>query len=181
MKTSIFTKTITAAAAGLCLCSCSTTLTPAERESIRSATAKVLPHGTQVDVATAARTIQISAHLLEGHSADEQNPYVRGDYGDHSSLTRLVRYRCALILQSVGRDASIPTTAASIVVNERHGVRQFVVGGGSLGDEAMTLYSVEIPVQVLRSNTKIEAITSSMKVLSNIIPEISFSSVTVSR
>ena len=72
------------------LSGCSTLqISPEQRESIRVAAAKVLPPGANVSVAARAQDVVIAAHLLEGHSAGETSPYVRGDYETHDKLTRM--------------------------------------------------------------------------------------------
>ena len=158
------------------------TLTPQERESIRTAAAKVLPSGAEVSVDTHSRFLSkpdlvISAHLLEGHSADEKSPYVRGDYGTHEKLTRLVRFRSAKIVKSVLTDTALPNVGG-IVVGACHGVRQSHVGQPFSGaDVAMTLYIVRFvlePTGVQSSELSEEQIIDRFRVTRNIIPSLTF-------
>lgn len=157
-------------------------LTPQERESIRSAAAEALPQGVEVAVETQNRflskpDIVISAHLLEGHSADEASPYVKGDYGTHEKLTRLVRLRSAKIVKSVMACSKLPNVG-SIVVNARHGVRQAYVGRPSSGtDAAMTIYAVRFGLDAAEKETAVlteEQIMQRFHVIRNIIPGLTF-------
>lgn len=167
--------------------SCTTVqLTTHEKDSIRSAVAKVLPRGANISVHTQGRFLSkpdlvISAHLLEGHSADESSPYVRGDYGTHERLTRLVRYRSAKVIKSILAEGTLPDVGG-IVVNTRHGVRQSYIGQpSSSSDVAMTLYTVRYPVQspniMQSSNSSEKEIMEMFIVMRNVIPTLTFSTV----
>lgn len=163
----------------MCLVGCaSVSLSPQERESIRSAAAKVLPQGAGVTVETQSRDLVISAHLLEGHSADEESPYVRGDYGTHEKLTRLVRLRSARIIKSVLAEATLPANVDAIVVNACHGVRQSYFGQPFFGtDVAMTLYTARFilePAAAQTAGLTEEQIMGRFQVTQNIIPSLSF-------
>ncbi len=150
---------------------------------MEDAARKVLPQGAKVEVTTVSRypkkpEFVIAAHLLEGHSADETSPYVRGDYGTHEKLTRLVQFRCAKILKSVGTDA-LPSNDSDIVISGRHGVRQSYIGQPFSGtDVAMTIYEITIPVADIKKNdvSKMdeESIMKLWNVRKNIIPSLSF-------
>lgn len=161
-------------------------MTPKQVEEIRSAVARVLPREANVEVTQkshflAKPSLIVSAHLLEGHSPDETNPYVRGDYSTQEKLTRLVRYRSAKIIKSVVSSAQIPDVS-KIVIQARHGVSQFYYGipfGGN--DVAMTIYVVSISIKDLRDRdySKIDEkeIMLMWKVNRDIIPSLHFQSV----
>jgi hypothetical protein len=107
-------------------------LTPAQIEDLRSAVLQVLPSNAQVEIAEAhdlltRPSLVISAHLLEGHSPDEESPYVRGDYGTKEKLERLVKFRCARILKSIARPILRAPAIDEITILARHGVREFVL------------------------------------------------------
>lgn len=156
-------------------------------DGIRRAAEAVLPAGADVKVSTRNRgrstaDVVISAHLLEGHSEDEKSPYVRGDYGTHEKLTRLVRYRCARILRSIAAQEQIPP-AEHLVIRARHGVRvtRSSAGGApiSLGaDEAMTLYQVKTSIEEMRApgwrDLTEEDVMQRWKLEQNIIPSLEF-------
>ncbi len=152
-------------------------------KAIEEATKRALPKEARVEVTSVSRFPQkpqflISAHLLEGHSADETSPYVRGDYGTHEKLTRLVRYRCAKILLSIVTGAKLPD-ASEISIAARHGVRQtYSLSAFSGTDTALTIYQISIPVSKIRehewSKIKLEEIMELWTVSKNIIPELQF-------
>lgn len=178
-----FVKCMVAVLAMAFLAGCaSVSLTPQERDSIRSAAAGVLPLGTEVAVDTQSHFLSkpdlvISAHLLKGHSADENSPYVRGDYGTHEKLTRLVRLRSAKIVRAVIAEGTLPKVGG-IVVNACHGVRQSYIGQPSSGtDVAMTIYTVRFvlePEGKQISEFTEEQIMDRFQVMRNIIPSLSF-------
>jgi hypothetical protein len=152
-------------------------------KDIEDATRKVLPAEAKVEVASVSRyphkaDFVISAHLLEGRSADDTSPYVRGDYGTHEKLTRLVRYRCAKILKSVFTSANLPD-AGKIIIEARHGVRQTYLGvqfGGT--DVAMTIYQISISLEKAKiQNWSLMTEKDIMEIWStdkNIIPSLRF-------
>jgi len=150
---------------------------------MEEAARRVLPTGTKVEVKTVRGLPKkpqflIAAHLLEGHSADETSPYVRGDYGTHEKLTRLVQFRCAKILKSVAADA-LPSNASDIAISTRHGVRESYVGQPFSGtDVAMTIYEITISVADVKKNEMgkmdEELIMKLWNVRKNIIPSLSF-------
>lgn len=156
-------------------------LRPEQIEDIKTAAAKVLPPEAKVEVTTKSRFLSkpdlvISAHLLEGHSADDNNPYVRGDYGTHDKLTRLVRHRCARVIKSVVKETQL-NSFSKIIVQGCHGVRQYYSSipiGGT--DVAMNIYIVSIPLQMLdkeyMSKIDEDKIMSLWSVEKNIIPEL---------
>ena len=161
-------------------------ITQEQVEGIRSAAAKVLPPEAKVEVTTKSRFLAkpvliISAHLLEGHSPDETSPYVRGDYGTHEKLTRLIRYRSAKILKSVVAESQIPDVS-KITIQARHGVRQIYYGSNSGGgDVAMTIYVVSISINDVRNKNLLtiteKEIMALWKVDKNIIPSLHFQAV----
>ncbi len=60
--------------------------------NIEIATKKVLPEEVNIEVTTISQfhdepEFVITGHLLKGHSADDSDPYVRGDYGTREKLT----------------------------------------------------------------------------------------------
>jgi len=155
-------------------------------QGVKEAAQKVLPKEVSVDVTSVSRfprkpEVCISAHLLEGHSADERSPYVRGNYGTHEKLTRLVRYRCAKIVKSVATAAKLPD-ASEITIQCRHGVRQFYVGVVS-GDTdiAMTIYQVSMAIEEITkhdwSSVHEEDIMEYWEVDTDIIPLLHFKAV----
>lgn len=159
---------------------------PEQLQDIRAAAAKVLPAEAKVEVSTKARflakpDVVISAHLLEGHSADEASPYVRGDYATHEKLARLVRYRCAKVLKSVFVGTNL-SDAGRIIIEARHGVRQ-VAGGALFGgtDVAMTIYQISVPVEEAGkqnwSQLAEDKIMQLWSVDRNIIPSLHFQTV----
>ncbi|MEI6692202.1 MAG: hypothetical protein WCL43_05730 [Chlorobium sp.] len=137
-------------------CTSSVQVSKAQLEGVRQAAEKVLPYGAQVSVSVTHSDIVIAAHLLEGHSADENSPYVVGDYGTHDKLERLVRFRCAKILKSLVSEAQVVPDVKNFVIEARHGVRVTRVYGnaaatpGSGIDEAMTIYIVKMPASQLK-------------------------------
>ncbi len=172
---------------GMMLAGCATVqLTPPQKESIRQAAQKVLPQEVVVEVDTQARFLSkadlvIAAHLLEGHSADETSPYVRGDYGTHEKLTRLVRLRSAKVIRSVLANAQLPDVGG-ILVHTKHGVRQSYVGQPfSDRDVAMTLYTVRFGVTIVGGKASAvpteDEIIQQLTVQKNIIPSLSFRTV----
>lgn len=154
-----------------------------EIHDLEEATKKVLPEGATVEVTTISRYPQepefvIAAHLLEGHAEDESSPYVRGDYGTHEKLTRLVQFRCAKILKSIAKNAAL-SNGPVLVIRGRHGVRQSSFPGGLGGsDTAMTIYEVGVPVSTLREKNvqsmDDELVMRLWEVRSDIIPELHF-------
>jgi len=161
-----------------------------EIERIQSAAAKVLPEEANVEVALdlsvlVEPTLIISAHLLEGHSPDEDSPYVRGDYTTREKLTRLVRYRSAKILKSVINEA-LPPDIKRVKIQARHGVRQYsyVISPALKGtDIAMTIYVVNISINDVK-NIDWSKITEGdimqlWKVEGNIIPNLVFSQTSI--
>lgn len=149
-----------------------------ELRNIEEATRKVLPKGASVEVTTLSRypkepEFVIAAHLLEGHSTNEENSSIRGDYGTHEKLTRLVQLRCVKIIKSVAKNA-MPSNKSVLVVRSRHGVRERKSGR----DVATTIYEVSIPTSVLRdieiSSMDIESVIKLWKVQSDIIPTLEF-------
>ncbi|MDH4241620.1 MAG: hypothetical protein OEW48_18840 [Phycisphaerae bacterium] len=165
---------------GVMMAGCTTVnLTPEQKESIRQAAQKVLPQGSEVSVDTQGQDVVIAAHLLEGHSSDERSPYVRGDYGTHEKLTRLVRFRSARVIRSVLQDAQL-TGVGGILIHTRHGVRQSYVGQSFSGtDVAMTLYTVRFAITDGANGAPVipteDAIIQQFTVKKNIIPSLSFS------
>ncbi|MGB8952030.1 MAG: outer membrane protein assembly factor BamD [Candidatus Aminicenantales bacterium] len=155
------------------------------KEQIRQielATKKALPAGAKVEVTSVSRFPQkpqfnIAAHLLEGHSADEKSPYVRGDYGTHEKLIRLVQLRCARILKSIATKAQYPE-GSEIVICARHGVRQSYFGAIGGADVAMTIYEIAVPIETLKTKSlasmKLEDIIKLWVVNKNIIPSLQF-------
>lgn len=154
-----------------------------ELEDMKKSVRRALPKGTKFDVTSVSQFPQkpafvIQAHLLEGHSADESNPYVRGDYGDHERLTRLIRLRCSKIIQSIAQ-SKLPD-ASKITIEARHGVRESYFAGGVGGtDVAMTLYEVSISLEKIKKqdwkNISAEKIMGLWEVDENIIPSLRFS------
>jgi hypothetical protein len=152
-------------------------------KAVENAARSVLPSEAKVEVTSVSRYPQkpdlvISAHLLEGHSADDKSPYVRGDYGTHEKLTRLVRYRCAKVLKSIFMVTNLPD-AGKINIEGRHGVRQSTIGipfGGT--DVAMTIYQISLPLEKARQYNwpKLEEdkIMELWSVDKNIIPSLQF-------
>lgn len=166
----------------LCLSSCSTPkmLTEPERAAIRQSAARALPVGTSVQVNDCAGSrgkldVTVTAHLLEGHSAEEKNPYVRGNYNTHEKLERLVRFRSAQVIKSILADG-ISERIGALIVETRHGVRTRFMGASARQDLATTLYSVRFPVTVetlAMGNAPNSEVASRFELLTNIIPQIS--------
>lgn len=152
-----------------------------EIKEVEEAAKKVLPKEAKVEVTSISQyprkpEFLISAHLLEGHSADETSPYVQGDYGTHEKLTRLVRLRCATILKSVATGAKLPD-ASAITIKARHGVRQSYIDMPLSGtDVAMTIYQISISIDEIKkhdwSSIKEEEIMELWKVDENVIPSL---------
>ena len=167
------------------LAGCATVqITPQQRESIQQAAQKVLPEGAQVTIGTQPRLfsqpdLTIAAHLLEGHASDEQSPYVRGDYGTHEKLTRLVRLRSAKVIKSILDNAQLPDVGG-VLVHTMHGVRQSYAGQPFSGNDVpMTLYTVRFGLSTSASGRahvlSEDDIIRRFKVKRNIIPSLSFS------
>lgn len=151
-------------------------------KDLEKAVTKVLPEGAKVEITTVSQyprkpEFAIKAHLLEGHSADESNPYVRGDYGTHEKLTRLVRYRCAKILKSISEEMKLPD-GDDITISARHGVRQSYYTGVQGTDVSMTIYEISISIKTMMerelSNMSEESIMKLWEVNKNIIPSLQF-------
>jgi outer membrane protein assembly factor BamD (BamD/ComL family) len=149
-------------------------------KQVEEATKSVLPEGVDVEVTSVSQFPQkprllISAHLLEGHSADETNPYVRGPYSTRDKLTRLVRLRCAKILKSVVVQAQLPD-ASEITIQARHGVREVNLATGASSDVAKTLYEVSISLDKIKEHDwttiSLEKVMELWTVDENIIPYI---------
>jgi hypothetical protein len=130
-------------------------MTAEQLNSIRDTVSSSLPSEARVSVTLehkmgSARLV-IWAHLLEGNYADDNSPYVRGDYGTHEKLRKLVMLRCIKIYKVVARRAYIPAELDAVVVRARHGVRQYYGSySNPRGDFAMTLYSVILPAKDVR-------------------------------
>ncbi len=168
-------------------------------KQLDKAVRNVLPSGSEINIRSISRypdkpEFVIWAHLLEGHSADENNPYVRGNYGTHEKLTRLVRYRCAKILKSISEGKIIPDGSSMKIVS-MHGVRQIynpmldrnpnpIVVNQRMNaapvDKAMAIYIITIPIDIMKrsdlSKLSEEKIMSLWDVTTNIIPELQFGS-----
>ena len=158
---------------------------PEQIEQIRSTAAAVLPSETQVEVSTesalfAKPDLVISAHLLEGHEADETSPYIKGDYGTHDKLTNLVRYRCARIIKSVLAEAEIPDVG-KLTIKARHGVRKsyYDMPNISPTNVAMTIYVASLPIDTAHSRNwsqvDIAEVLNCIQTEKNIIPSLTFS------
>lgn len=151
--------------------------------ALEQATLKVLQEGAEVEVDLVSRypdkpEFVISAHLLEGHSADERSPYVLGDYDTHEKLTRLVRLRCAKILKSIAETGIIPD-GSSIIIKARHGVRQTYYPQVNIGtDVGMTIYEINMPIDMFKNHDLYtmneEEIMLLWRVKENIIPQLQF-------
>ena len=150
---------------------------------MEQAVRNALPAGAKVTITPLSRYPQepeyvIAAHLLVGHSADDSSPYVRGVYGTHESLERLIRMRCVRILKSIAEN-SPPARKAQIVIEVRHGVRQSYgpVGFGGT-DVAMTIYEIAVPTSAFKdSNLKLlddEQVMKQWQLRRNIIPSLKF-------
>ena len=159
---------------------------PEQIRDIKEAAEKVLPPNAKVEVSTTQNNffskpdIIISAHLLEGHSADDNNPYVKGDYGTHEKLTRLVRHRCARVIKSVLNETQT-SIFNKIIIQGCNGVRQYNSGvqyGGT--DMAMQIYVVSITISNINNvkllNISEEDIMKMWTVEKNIIPELEIKS-----
>jgi hypothetical protein len=153
-------------------------------KNIEEAARVVLPNEAEVTVKSISRYPQqsdfvISAHLLEGRSTNDANPYVQGDYGTHEKLIRLVRLRCATVLKSVFTRTVLPAKGR-IIIDACHGVRQSTVGDYSRGtDVPMTIYKISLSLGEAKmqqwSKMKVEAIMDLWSVDENIIPSLQFS------
>lgn len=152
-------------------------------KAVEQAARDVLPPEAKVEVTSVSRYPQksdfvISAHLLEGHSTDDNSPYVRGDYGTHEKLTNLIRYRCAKVLKSIFSGTNFPN-AGKIIIKARHGVRQSYFSGGFGGtDIAMTIYEVSISLDRIKeynwAQIQLEKVMELWSVEQNIIPKLQF-------
>lgn len=152
-------------------------------KSVEEAARLVLPPEAKVNVISVSRYPRpadyvISAHLLEGHSTNDANPYVRGDYGTHEKLTRLVRLRCANVLKSVFTRTSLPTEGR-IIIDACHGVRQSTRGGRSSStDVPMTIYKISMDLEKARMQQWLKldekAVMDLWSVDENIIPSLDF-------
>ena len=155
---------------------------------LRDAAKKVLPKEANVQVTSISRfpnrpEFLISAHLLKGHSADETNPYVRGNYGTHEKLTRLIKYRCAKVLKSIAKNVNLHN-ASKIVIQGRHGVRQtplYNPFGGK--DVAMTIYQISISTDEIKKHNwmsiKEKEVVKLWSVDKNIIPRLHFQTIPI--
>lgn len=156
-----------------------------EIERIQAAAAKVLPEEANVEVTLESGlltepTLIISAHLLEGHSHDEESPYVRGDYETHEKLVRLVRYRSAKILKSVINE-DLPPDVKRIKIQARHGVRVYhgpVLPHIRGKDTSMIIYMINVSIDDMKSIDRLRitegAIMQLWGVEKNIIPRLKF-------
>ncbi|MCX6833379.1 MAG: hypothetical protein NT028_14870 [candidate division Zixibacteria bacterium] len=153
----------------------------AQIETVELAARKVLPEGADVVVNFRPHLpeppeLEVSAPLVEGSSADDESPYVRGDYGTKEKLTWLVKYRSAQILKSIASESKLPDVSR-IVIQIRHGVRESVFSVPIVGvDRATTIYEVSIPLDRLKaqnwSSIDLKSVMELWNEEVNLIPEL---------
>ena len=158
-------------------------------DEVQSAAARVVPREARVEVTGEATLfakprIVISAHLLEGYSADSNDPYVRGDYATHEKLTRLVKLRCARIYSSVFKGGIDLKEASSVVIRVRHGVRMHYGSySGPSSDVALTIFQVSLSIDKAKEIDLEAARTSEIESMwraeANIISQLEFRAVSL--
>lgn len=168
-------------------------LPPGQRESIRSAAAKVVPESAKIDVsvvqtkALKGSSVTIAGHLLENEETESTNPYVCGNYATHQKLERVAQIRAYRILKSVLIEAQIDGVS-ELDIDVRHGVRVTTVTTRNgirmppvTSDQTRIIYSVSINLQQRPRDqwVKLEqdAFMSSWVVVLNIIPSLEIRSV----
>lgn len=120
---------------------------------VRIAAARELPQEARVEVRGKVSyfskpAVVVSAHLLEGTSADDNNPFVRGDYGSHEKLTHFVTLRCARVCAAIFKAGIDLTDASEVIICARHGVRtHYNSWSGPSSDIATTIFEVSLSVE----------------------------------
>lgn len=138
-------------------------LPPQQRTQIENAVKQTIPEATQLN--TVVDAIQkpdlkyptvIISHLLEGRSAADTDPTVRGDYGTHAKLTALSQQRSYQILLSVlnGIDTS---KTSELIANINHGVEHRLMGEGK--DKDKILYAKETATNIYATSINLEQVS----------------------
>ena len=137
-------------------------------QQIREAAKSVLTEQAKVRVKSALRYpnkhyFVVYAYLLQANSAWDGFT-ARFDYGTRERLTKLVKYRCAKVLKSIGKiakDAKLPDASAIAIVGK--------IGGGTKEN----IYNISITIDEIKKHDwlsiKEEEIMELWKVDRNII------------
>lgn len=102
----------------------------------------VLQHNVLFGPTNEGYILTISAHLLKDYSPNNMSPTVKGPYTSKEALYSFIKRRIAEIYRVVFNSAEIRVREA--VVECRHGVRHYTIGGSKASDTARTIYSVSI-------------------------------------
>ena len=97
-----------------------------EMDKLEREIKRVLPSGVNVEITSESRyplkpELLITAHLLDGYSPDNDDPLVKGDYGDNLKLAAWVQNRCARILKTIAHMEKLPS-GSQFTVRVKHGV-----------------------------------------------------------
>ncbi len=148
-----------------------------ELSPLEEAARRALPQGMRFSVAKPSQDrdepeFMIAAPLLEE---------VRGNYGTHEKLTRLVQLRCAKLIKSIAEEGLLSDPSV-LVIQAWHDIFQSHLHRYTGQPKvAMTLYEVAIPARVLNEeNLKSASYVTIMglwEVRENIIPDLSFGDV----
>ena len=134
-----------------------------------------IPKQAKLAVDSSANNMTVSAHLLEGYPAEDNNPYVKGDYGTKGKLQRLVEKRICDIYRKIFTRVNLPDEEIHIFVQCRHGVRVTYIGDYSgTSDQAWTIYKTKLKSKEAKkydwSRISNEEIKSIWRIVSNEIP-----------
>jgi hypothetical protein len=138
-------------------------VTPESIELIRKKISNILPNinieitTEETEAGSSKFVFIISAHLLENYSAENNNPYVKGDYNTHEKLRRVVEVRIADIIREIAPVVARVTDIEKIKIRARHGVRQTTRYIGTRNysttvDVAMDIYIATINNQKIRES-----------------------------
>lgn len=134
-----------------------------------------IPKQAKLAVDSSANKMTVSAHLLEGYPAEDNNSYVKGDYGTKKKLQLLVEKRICEIYRKIFTRVNLPDEEICIYVQCKHGVRVTYIGDYSgTSDQAWTIYETKLKSKEARkydwSRIGDEEIKSIWKLVSNEIP-----------
>jgi len=134
-----------------------------------------IPKQANLAVDSSADNMTISAHLLEGYPAEDNNPYVKGDYGTKEKLQLLVEKRICDIYRKIFTRVNLPDEEIHIFVKCKHGVRVTYMGDYSgTSDQAWTIYETKLKSKEAKkydwNRISDEEIKSIWKLVSNEIP-----------
>lgn len=162
-------------------------LTPARQRNIRIAVVRSIPPEAKIN--TIVTTIQrpqlkhptiVVSHLLEGSSATDTDPTVRGDYNTLPKLTRYSQKRAFDIMQSILKGSNLKKIS-ELMVEVNHGVRSQMVDSkgkkiGKAKDVSRNIYSSSASLEKIPAykwtHMGIDSFMKNWKIEHNIIPQL---------